>query len=422
MGFPTVQRLLRHEAAGGVALMLAAAVALALANSPLAGHYDLLLGLHASMRIGDLGIDKPLLLWINDGLMAIFFFQVGLEIKREAIEGELSDRRRATLPVAAAIGGMAAPALIYAVIARREPGALAGWAVPCATDIAFSLGVMALLGSRAAPSLKLFLTALAIIDDLGSIVIIAVFYTSELSWLSLGGAAAALAVLLALNFAGVRRIACYVLTGIVLWVFVLKSGVHATLAGVALALAIPFEAPPGQASPLVTIERELQPWVAFGIVPLFGFANAGLSFAGMSLSYLFSPVPLGIAAGLFFGKQIGVFGTAALAIRLGWAERPGGAGWAGLYATSILTGIGFTMSLFIGTLAFEEPERQKAVRLGVLAGSILSGVVGAGVLSLCARAARVRGPAPVSPGAVSPLAPGTGRAAPRARRARRRAR
>ncbi len=417
MGFPTVQRLLRHEAAGGVLLMLAAAVALALANSPLAGLYDLLLGLRAGVRIGDLGIDKPLLLWINDGLMAVFFFQVGLEIKREAIEGELSDRRRATLPVVAAFGGMAVPALIYAAIARREPGALAGWAVPCATDIAFSLGVMALLGSRAAPSLKLFLTALAIIDDLGSIVIIAVFYTSELSWVSLGGAAAALAVLLALNLAGVRRIACYVLTGIVLWVFVLKSGVHATLAGVALALAIPFHAPPGQASPLIRIERELQPWVAFGIVPLFGFANAGLSFAGLSLSYLFSPVPLGIAAGLFLGKQIGVFGAAALAIRLGWSERPGGAGWPALYATSILTGIGFTMSLFIGTLAFAEPERQKAVRLGVLAGSILSGVVGAGVLSLCARA-RVRG----SPGSVSPFAPETARAAPRARRARRRAR
>ena len=341
---------------------------------------------------------------------------VGLEIKREAIEGELSDRKRAVLPVLAALGGMAVPALIYIAIALREPGALAGWAVPCATDIAFSLGVMALLGSRAPPSLKLFLTALAIIDDLGSIVIIAVFYTSKLSWVSLGGAAATLTVLLALNRAGVRKVAWYMLTGIVLWVLVLKSGVHATLAGVALALAIPFRGGPGEASPLVRLERELQPWVAFGIVPLFGFANAGLSFAGLSFSYLFSPIPLGIAAGLFIGKQIGVFGSAALAIRLGWAERPSGAGWPALYATSVLAGIGFTMSLFIGTLAFEEPERQIAVRLGVLAGSLLSAVVGAAILGRCADG-HPRGPTPVSASA-----PGRGREARTRRRSRRRAR
>jgi NhaA family Na+:H+ antiporter len=412
MRLVTIRRLLRHEAAAGVVLMLAAALALVLANSPLAEFYELLLGVHASVRVGDLGIDKPLLLWINDGLMAVFFLLVGLEIKREAIEGELSDRRRATLPVVAALGGMAAPALVYAAIAAREPGALAGWAVPCATDIAFSLGVMALLGSRAAPSLKLFLTALAIIDDLGSIVIIAVFYTSELSLVSLAGAASALALLLVLNRAEVKHIGPYVLTGIVLWALVVKSGVHATLAGVALALALPFRGAPGEASPLVRLEHDLQPWVAFAILPLFGFANAGLSFAGLSLSYLFSPVPLGIAAGLFIGKQAGVFGAAALAIRLGWAERPSGAGWPALYATSILTGIGFTMSLFIGTLAFAEPERQQAVRLGVLAGSALSGVVGAAVLSLCAG----------GPASLSRAAPGTARGAPRARRGRRRAR
>jgi NhaA family Na+:H+ antiporter len=382
MRLGTMRRLLRHEAAGGVVLMLAAVLALVLANSPLAELYELLLGVHASVRVGDLGIDKPLLLWINDGLMAVFFFLIGLEIKREAIEGELSDRRRATLPAVAALGGMLVPALIYAAIARREPGALAGWAVPCATDIAFSLGVMALLGSRAPASLKLFLTAVAIIDDLGSIVIIAVFYTSGLSWVSLAVAAAAIAVLVGLNLAGVRRIAWYMLTGIVLWVFVLKSGVHATLAGVALALAIPYGGAPDEASPLIGLEHELQPWVAFGILPLFGFANAGVSFAGLSLSYLLSPVPLGIAAGLFFGKQIGVFGSAALVVRAGWAELPSGVGWIGLYGMSILTGIGFTMSLFIGTLAFGESDLEGAMRLGVLLGSILSALVGAAVLRL----------------------------------------
>jgi NhaA family Na+:H+ antiporter len=385
MPFGTLRRWFRHEAASGVVLMLASALALVLANSPLAASYDLLLNVHGSVRIGSFGIDKPLLLWINDGLMAIFFLLVGLEIKREVLEGELSDRRRATLPVVAAIGGMSIPALIYFGITWREPDAIAGWAIPCETDIAFSLGVLALFGSRIATSLKLFLTALAIIDDLGAIVIIAIFYTEELSWVSLSVAFAALAILVILNLAGVRRVIWYVVVGIVLWVFVLKSGVHATLAGVALALAIPFKAGSRHDSPLIRIEHELAPWVAFGILPLFGFANAGLSFADLSVSSLFEPIPLGIALGLFFGKQIGVFGSAALIIRAGGAALPSGASWSALYGTSILTGVGFTMSLFIGTLAFGESDHEATMRLGVLVGSALSGIIGAIVLSLAAR-------------------------------------
>jgi NhaA family Na+:H+ antiporter len=386
MLFAALQRLFRHEAASGIVLMLASALALVLANSPMAGFYDLLLSLHGSVRIGSFGIEKPLLLWINDGLMAIFFLLVGLEIKREVLAGQLSDRSGAILPAAGAIGGMVVPALIYLGVTWHAPGATSsatsGWAIPAATDIAFSLGVMALLGSRVPNSLKLFLTALAIIDDLGAIVVIAIFYTEELSWVSLAVAAAALVVLVVLNLAGVRRIVWYVLVGLVLWVFVLKSGVHATLAGVALALAIPFEAKPGDESPLIRLEHELAPWVAFGILPVFGFANAGLSFAGLSFSSLLEPVPLAIAAGLFFGKQIGVFGSTALVIRAGGAELPANADWVTLWGTSILTGIGFTMSLFIGTLAFGESDVEAVMRLGVLVGSALSGIAGAAVLTL----------------------------------------
>src|ERR1700730_12462769 len=382
MPFATLRRVFRHEAASGVVLMLASALALALANSPLAGFYDLLLSVHASVRIGDFGIDKPLLLWTNDGLMAVFFLLVGLEIKRELLEGELSDRSRAALPAAAAIGGMVIPALMYLGVSWKTPGAVSGWAIPAATDIAFSLGVMALLGSRVPTSLKLFLTALAIIDDLGAIVVIAIFYTEELPWVSLAVAAAALAILVVLNLAGVRRIVWYVLVGLVLWVCVLKSGVHATLAGVALALAIPFEAKPGEESPLIHVEHELAPWVAFGILPLFGFANAGLSFAGLSFSSILEPVTLAIAAGLFFGKQIGVFGSAALVIRTGWAGIPAHAGWVTLWGPSFLTGIGFTMSLFIGSLALGESDVEAAMRLGVLVSSALSAIVGAAVFGL----------------------------------------
>src|SRR5215469_2863920 len=384
-----LRRLFRHEAASGVVLMLASALALVLANSPLAGIYDLLLSVRGSVRIGSFGIEKPLLLWINDGLMAIFFMLVGLEIKRELIEGELSDRSRALLPATAALGGMAVPALLYLAITRNAPGAAVGWAIPSATDIAFSLGVIALFGSRVPASLKLFLTALAIIDDLGSIVIIAIFYTEQLSWVSLEAATAAVVVLVALNRAGVQRVTWYVLVGVVLWALVLKSGVHATLAGAVLALAIPFKAKPGEVSPLIRLEHELAPWVAFGVLPLFGFANAGLSFADLSASSIVQPVPLGVAGGLFLGKQLGVFGASYLVIRAGWSRPPSDASWLALYGTSVLTGIGFTMSLFIGTLAFGQSDFEAVMRLGVLVGSLLSALLGAAALTLGSKRAPI---------------------------------
>ena len=384
-----LRRLFRHEATGGAVLMLASALALVLANSPLDASYDLLSSVHGSVRIGSFGIEKPLLLWINDGLMAIFFMLVGLEIKRELIEGELSDRSRALLPASAALGGMAVPALLYLAITRNAPGAAVGWAIPSATDIAFSLGVIALFGSRAPASLKLFLTALAIIDDLGSIVIIAIFYTEQLSWVSLEAATAAVVVLVALNRAGVQRVTWYVLVGVVLWALVLKSGVHATLAGAVLALAIPFKAKPGEVSPLIRIEHELAPWVGFGILPLFGFANAGLSFADLSASSIVQPVPLGVAGGLFLGKQLGVFGASCLVIRAGWSRPPSDASWLALYGTSVLTGIGFTMSLFIGTLAFGQSDFEAVMRLGVLVGSVLSALLGAAALTLGSKRAPI---------------------------------
>jgi NhaA family Na+:H+ antiporter len=379
---------LNHDAASGLILMLASAFAIILANSPFAPYYDLLLSVRGTVLLDGFGVSKPALLWINDGQMAVFFLLVGLEIKRELIAGELSDPRRATLPIAGAIGGMAVPALIYLAITWNAPYARPGWGVPVATDIAFTLGIMALLGSRVAPSLKLFVTALAIIDDLGAIVIIAIFYTGSLSWVSLGVACVALAVLLSLNLAGVRQVIWYLLVGLVMWVFVLKSGVHATLAGVFLALAIPHRARGGGESPLLRLEHELRPWVAFGILPLFGFANAGL-FADLSLASLLEPIPLGIAAGLFVGKQLGVFGAVALAVRAGWAQLPSEVSWRALYAASVLTGIGFTMSLFIGTLAFGDSPHQPAMRLGVLLGSILAAVVGAALLAFAgARSSR----------------------------------
>ncbi|MGH7095321.1 MAG: Na+/H+ antiporter NhaA [Stellaceae bacterium] len=375
---------LSTEAASGLVLMLASLLAIILANSPLAPYYDLLLSVHGAVLLNGYGIEKPVLLWIDDGLMAVFFLMVGLEIKREALSGELSNIRDAALPVLAAIGGMSVPALVYLGVAWNAPFARDGWAVPAATDIAFSLGVMALLGSRVAPSLKLFLTALAIIDDLGAIVIIAVFYTSSLSWISLTGALIALGILLVLNLMRVQRLVWYVLVGIILWVFVLKSGVHATLAGVALAFAIPHRTDAEGNSLLLRLEHDLRPWVAFFILPLFGFANAGLSFAGLSLSSLLQPIPLAIAAGLFVGKQAGVFGAVVLVVRLGWGALPRGASWRTIYGTSVLTGMGFTMSLFIGTLAFGASPHEAAMRLGVLLGSVLSGVVGAVILATSA--------------------------------------
>jgi Na+:H+ antiporter, NhaA family len=369
-----LREFLGSEAAGGVVLMAAAAVALGLANSPLSTAYFGVLGTY----IAGLSV----LHWINDALMALFFLLVGLEIKREFIDGQLSTWPRRILPGLAAAGGMIAPAVIYVILNAGTPATLRGWAIPTATDIAFALGVLALLGPRVPVSLKVFLTALAIIDDLGAVAIIAAFYTADLSlgWLSLS--LATLAVLAALNRAGVERLIVYLALGAVLWFFVLKSGVHATLAGVALALTVPLRPSPGRpddpASPLHILEHGLHPWVAFVIVPLFGLANAGVALGEMAL---FAPVPLGIAGGLFFGKQIGVFLITWVAVKLDWADCPEDATFMQVYGVSLLCGIGFTMSLFIGLLAFpSSPELQEAVKIGVLTGSTLSALAGAIVL------------------------------------------
>ena len=377
--------LLRHDAAGGVLLMMAAALALVLDNSPLSWLYDSLLATPVVVQIGALSIDKPLLLWINDGLMAIFFFLVGLEIKRELIEGRLSTWQQASLPAIAAVGGMVAPALIYVAFNAGDPTAIRGWAIPAATDIAFALGVLALLGNRVPPALKVFLLALAILDDLGAIIIIALFYTADLSLASLAIGGIGAAILIAMNLSGVTRIAPYLVVGLIMWVCVLKSGVHATLAGVIVALTIPLQAHDAEGrSPLRRLEHALHPWVVFGIMPVFAFGNAGVTLTGLSLDDLIAPIPLGIALGLFVGKQIGVLGFAWVGSRLGLCQLPEGVGWMQAYGVALLAGIGFTMSLFIGTLAFADPEHAAAVRLGVLSGSILSAILGYAVLRLSA--------------------------------------
>jgi len=371
-----ISNFLKLESAGGLLLFAAAVLALIGSNSPLRHTYDDVLAIPVEVRFGSFLIAKPLL-WINDGLMAIFFLLVGLEVKREVIEGELSSPAQVVLPVAAGIGGMIVPALFYLAINRGNTVAMNGWAIPTATDIAFALGILTLLGNRVPISLKIFLTAVAIADDLGAIVIIALFYTAELSIAMLFWAALAVAALIALNIQKVTRIAPYMIVGVVLWVFVLKSGVHATLAGVAIAFAVPLKAtaPNGQA-PLHQLEHSLHPWVAFAVLPIFAFANAGVSFAGVTLSELTRPMPLGITAGLFVGKLVGVCGASAVLVRFGLAKLPEGANWRHLAGVAALCGVGFTMSLFIGSLAFEGPEYFTPLRLGVIAGSTLSGVTG----------------------------------------------
>lgn len=375
---------MQHDAASGIVLLGAAFLAFILQNSPASWLYDALMSTPVTVGIGELVIDKPLLLWINDGLMAIFFFLVGLEIKREMVVGELSSVKQASLPVIAAVGGMLVPAAIYSFINWTDDVALHGWAIPAATDIAFAVGVLALLGPRVPTSLKVFLLALAIIDDLGAIIIIAFFYTEHLSLAALALAAAGIIVLAVLNLRGVTSTAPYALVGIVIWVCVLKSGVHATLAGVITALAIPLTVPNGNGenvngdkqSLLVRLEEGLHPWVTFGVLPLFAFANAGVSLTGMTLEKVFSEIPLGIALGLFIGKPIGIFGFAIAAISLKLAGKPEGSTWPQMFGVAILGGIGFTMSLFIGMLAFVDAERAAEIRIGVLMGSILSAVVG----------------------------------------------
>ncbi|MDX1423411.1 MAG: Na+/H+ antiporter NhaA [Kiloniellales bacterium] len=387
MSIATIKEFLRLEASAGIILVMSAALALVLANSPLLPFYQLFLDVPVAVQVGALEIAKPLLLWVNDGLMAVFFFLVGLEIKREVRQGELSTWSQASLPCLAAIGGMAVPALIYVLINLGDPVTLQGWAIPAATDIAFALGVLALLGNRVPPSLKIFLLALAIMDDLGAIVIIAIFYTADLSVLSLALAGSGLVILALFNLFGVMRLAAYLIVGLAIWVCVLKSGVHATLAGVAVAFFIPLKPRAEGGEPLLKeLEHMLHPWVAFMILPFFAFANAGVSLQGLTLDSLLAPVPLGIAAGLFIGKQVGVFGFTYATVRYGLAPMPQGTTWLQIYGLSFLTGIGFTMSLFIGTLAFDTAEHATGVRLGVLIGSLLSAVGGYLLLRLSAPA------------------------------------
>ncbi len=390
----SVKDFFQFKASAGLLLFLATVLAMLAQNSPLGYYYDALLQVPVEIRVGGFYIDKPLLLWINDGLMAIFFFTIGLEIKREFLGGELSDPARVVLPVVAAVGGMSVPAIIYSAINWGDPVAIRGWAIPSATDIAFALGVLALLGTRAPKSLKIFLMTLAIIDDLGAILIIAVFYTSNLSLLSLAVAAAAVLALLVLNRRGVIGIAPYLLMTLVLWTAVLKSGVHATLAGVIAAFFIPYRAPPGdKLTQLERLEQDLHPVVVFAILPLFAFANTGISFENITLQSFLHPVSLGIALALFFGNQVGVVGFSWITVRLGFARLPQGAGWMHIWGVSMLCGIGFTMSLFIGSLAFEQggPELGVDDRLGILAGSLLSGSLGFLILRFVTKSERSTG-------------------------------
>ena len=374
--FGRIQDFMRLETSGGIILMIAAVFAMIIANTPLATAYDAILGTYIKVGIGSFEIAKPAILWINDGLMAIFFFLVGLEIKREVLVGELSSFDKAILPIMAAIGGMAVPGLIFAIINWGTPENLNGWAIPTATDIAFALGILALIGSRAPVALKIFLLAIAIIDDLGAIVIIAVFYTSELSTNALTISMLGFAAAVALNRMGVQRTAPYLLVGIVMWVFVLKSGVHATLAGVLIALTIPLKSKDGDDALLYKMEHGLHPWVAFLILPVFAFANAGVNFTGIGIDDLLQPLTLGIALGLFLGKQIGVFLATWIGVKSGIARLPENVTWRHVYGVACLTGVGFTMSLFIGSLAFGAADEMNAVRLGVVLGSVLSGLFG----------------------------------------------
>jgi NhaA family Na+:H+ antiporter len=375
------------EAASGLLLIAAAILALIINNSPLSWLYTGLLDTPVVAQIGALKIAKPLLLWINDGLMALFFLLIGLEVKREVLDGQLSKPSQIVLPGAAAIGGMLVPALIYWFLNRDNPAALDGWAIPTATDIAFALGVLALLGKRVPVSLKLFLMTLAIIDDLGAIVIIAIFYSGELSTLSLGLAAACIAALVAMNRLGVVKLGPYMIIGLILWVCVLKSGVHATLAGVTLAFCIPLRTKNAEPSPLLTLEHALHPWVAYGILPLFAFANAGLSLTGVTAESFTHHVPMGIAVGLLLGKTIGVFGLTWLAVKTGIAALPQNANWGQVLGVAILCGIGFTMSLFVGSLAFVPGASEYAGmdRMGILTGSVFAALIGYAVTLAASR-------------------------------------
>ena len=384
---PALLRFLGHESTGGIVLALAALAALVVSNSAWQPAYQALVQTPVEWHLGTwLVLTKPLVVWINDLWMAVFFLLVGLEIKREFLEGELADRRQARLPAVAALCGMVVPALVYSLFNLGDAQALRGWAIPAATDIAFAIGIVMLLGPRVPASLKIFLTAVAIIDDLGAIVVIAVFYTAQLSLPMLLGAGLGIGLLVAMNRAGVVRTDVYLALGLVVWLCVLKSGVHATLAGVVVALTIPMRAP-GGASPAQDLEHGLHPWVAFLVLPAFAFTNAGVALAGVKLATLAEGIPLGIAAGLLLGKAVGVFGSLALMVGLGWAARPAGASWLQCLGVAVLCGIGFTMSLFIGGLAFDGLGAgfETQLKLGVLAGSLASGLLGAAILVVAHR-------------------------------------
>ena len=373
-----METFLKKESASGIILMFAAVLAMILANSPLVSWYNLLLDVPVIVAVGSFEIAKPLLLWINDGLMALFFFLVGLELKREFLEGDLSKPGQVTLPAIGAVGGMLMPAAIYAALNYENISALNGWAIPTATDIAFALGILAIIGSKVPLQLKVFLTSLAIFDDLGAIIIIALFYTDQLSMLSLVVAASMLSILFIMNKKNVTSTSPYLFVGIVLWVAVLKSGVHATLAGVILAFFIPIKGNEGEPSPLKSLEHNLHSTVAFIVLPIFAFANAGISFTDVGVAQVLSPVPLGIILGLFLGKQLGVFGFCFIAIKLGFAKLPDKVNWTLLYGVALLCGVGFTMSLFIGSLAFEQINDVPLYkdRLGIVIGSLISGILG----------------------------------------------
>lgn len=379
-----LSQMVQHDATGGVLLIACAAVAMIFANSSLNTFYEAFLSLPVTVAFGDLAIDKPLLLWVNDGLMALFFLLVGLEIKREIFEGHLSSLSQIILPGLAAVAGIAVPAIIYAFINQGDLISIKGWAIPSATDIAFALGVFSLFGSRLPVTLKLFLLSVAIFDDIGAIVIIALFYSHDLSTTSLLIALTGLICLFLLNHFKVRSLSTYMLIGMIVWISVLKSGVHATLAGFVIAWFIPLKTLNEHNQPMApSLEHGLQPWVAFLILPLFAFANAGVSFAGVTIQTFLNPLTLGIAAGLFIGKQVGIFGICWIAIKCRLAKLPEGSTWLQLYSVSLLCGIGFTMSLFIGTLAFEAYglQYQSNVKIGVLLGSIASAIIGATIMA-----------------------------------------
>jgi len=378
------RQMIQHDAAGGVILVIAAFIALIFANTPLSSFYNGMLELPVAVKFGNFEIAKPLLLWINDGLMAIFFFMVGLEVKREVLEGHLNSVEQITLPAIAAIAGIAAPALIYAWFNQNDPVALAGWAIPSATDIAFALGVFSLFGRTLPITLKLFLLSVAIFDDIGAIVIIALFYSADLSTTSLIVAVVGLIALFIFNRMRLSVQGAYILVGLVVWAAVLKSGVHATLAGFAVAWFIPINVNNDDGHPMLAhMEHSLHNWVAFFILPVFAFANAGVQLVGTTADQIFNPIVIGIVAGLFIGKQVGIFGACWLAVKAGVAKLPEGTNWLQLYGVTLLCGIGFTMSLFIGSLAFEHQgmEHINSVKVGVLTGSILSAILGAYIIS-----------------------------------------